>query len=52
MGAITIGPLMFAPERFAAVLAAAIFVIAAEVMALRLDPRYDALKAAQAGMGR
>jgi thiol-disulfide isomerase/thioredoxin len=40
MGAITIGPLMFAPDRFAAVLAAAVFVILAELMARRLDPRF------------
>jgi thiol-disulfide isomerase/thioredoxin len=40
MGAITIGPLMFAPDRFAAVLAAAVFVVVGEFMSRRIDPRY------------
>jgi thiol-disulfide isomerase/thioredoxin len=42
MHAITIGPLVLAPDRFAALLAVSMFVLIATLLARRIDPRLEA----------
>ncbi|MDI6028465.1 TlpA disulfide reductase family protein [Corticibacterium sp. UT-5YL-CI-8] len=41
MNAITIGPLVFAPDRFAAILAIAMFLFASEILARKVDGRFS-----------
>ncbi|TWG95901.1 thiol-disulfide isomerase/thioredoxin [Mesorhizobium sp. J18] len=41
MNAVAIGPLVFAPDRFAAILAIAIFLIISEVLSRRVDQRFS-----------
>lgn len=41
MNAIAIGPLVFAPDRFAAILAIATFLIASEILARKVDKRFS-----------
>jgi thiol-disulfide isomerase/thioredoxin len=41
MNAIAIGPLVFAPDRFAAILAIAAFLIASEILARKVDKRFS-----------
>lgn len=42
MNAVAIGPLVFAPDRFAAILAIAAFLLASEILARKIDGRFSA----------